>query len=139
MEIKTGSHIPFEFVLDHLAPLEVTVKPMFGLYAIYVHEKIMLVLRDRKDHADTNGVWVATNSEYHKSLKTELPSLRSFSIYAKAIKETEWQLLPVDSDDFEACVIKVCELIKRGDPRIGRMPKPGKSKARLTRSKKPLQ
>lgn len=118
----TRKNIPFEFVIDYLTPLEITVKPMFGLYAIYVNEKIMLVLRERKDHADTNGVWVATNKEHHKSLKTDLPSLRSFSIYAKAIKETEWQLLPVDADDFEASVKKVCDLIKRGDPRIGRIP-----------------
>ena len=90
----------------------------------------MLVLRERKDHADTNGVWVATNKEHHKSLKSDLPSLRSFTIYAKAIKETGWQLLPADADDFEASVIKVCELIKHGDPRIGRLPTPKKSPAK---------
>ena len=100
---------------------------MFGLYAIYIDEKIVLVLRDRKDQPETNGVWVATNKEHHKSLKDELPSLRSFSIYSKAVKETGWQMLPVDSDDFETSVIKLCELIKRGDQRIGRVPKPGKS------------
>jgi hypothetical protein len=119
----TKKNIPFEFVFDYLAPLEVTVKPMFGLFAIYFNEKIVLVLRQRKDHADTNGVWVATTPQHHTSLKSDLPSLRSFAIYSKAVKETEWQLLPADSNDFESSVIKVCELIKRGDPRIGRMPK----------------
>lgn len=121
----TRKNIPFEFVLDYLAPLEVTIKPMFGLYAIYVNEKIVLVLRERKDHADTNGVWVATNKEHHESLKNDLPSLRPFSIYSKAVKETEWQLLPADADDFEGSVIKVCELIKHGDQRIGSIPAPG--------------
>ena len=128
----TKKNSPFEFVFDYLAPLEVTVKPMFGLFALYVNEKIVLVLREGGDHADTNGVWVATNKEHHKSLKGDLPSLRSFYIYSKAIKETEWQLLPVDSDDFESSVIKVCELIKRGDPRIGRIPKPAQSKTKTS-------
>ncbi|HUS01982.1 MAG TPA: hypothetical protein VMY77_09660 [Chitinophagaceae bacterium] len=123
-------NIPFEFVFDYLMPLEVTVKPMFGLWALYVNEKIILVLRERKDHPDTNGVWVATNEEHHKSLKNDLPSLRSFSIYSKAINETEWQMLPLDGNDFEASVRKACELIKRGDPRIGRIPKPGPSKTK---------
>lgn len=126
----TKKNIPFEFVLDYLAPLEITVKPMFGLYAIYLNEKIMLVLRQRKDNADTNGVWVATCKKYHQTLKNELPSLRSFSIYSKSVKETDWQLLPVDADDFEYSVIKACELIKRGDNRIGKIPKAGKSKTK---------
>lgn len=122
----TKKNIPFEFVFDHLAPLDITVKPMFGLYAIYLNQKILLVLRDRKDRAETNAIWVATNKEDHKSLKSELPSLRSFSIYSKAVKETEWQLLAAESHDFEASVIKICELIKRGDRRIGRFPTPKK-------------
>lgn len=110
------------------------MKPMFGLYAIYINEKIVLVLRDRKDHEDTNGVWVATNKEHHKSLKSDLPSLRSFSIYSKAVNETEWQLLLVDSDDFEASVRKVCDLIKRGDPRIGRIPAPRQNKTKTRKT-----
>lgn len=118
-------NIPFDFVFDHLAPLEVTVKPMFGLWAVYLNGKILIVLRERKDHTDTNGVWVATNNEHHKSLKKDLPSLKSFSIYSKPVNETEWQVIPVEADDFEASVIKVCELIKRGDNRIGRIPAPG--------------
>lgn len=127
----TKKNIPFEFVFDHLTTLGVTVKPMFGLFALYVNEKLMLVLRERRDYPDTNGVWVATNREHHKSLKKDLPSLRPFSIYSKPVKQTEWQLLPVDSDDFESSVIKVCELIKRGDSRIGRIPKPRQCKTKI--------
>ena len=120
--------IPYEFVFDYLTPLDVTIKPMFGLWAIYINEKIVLALRDRKEFPDSNGVWVATSQEHHKSLKSEFPSLRSFTIFSKAIKETEWQMLPVDADDFEASVIKVCELIKRNDNRIGKIPKPKQKK-----------
>lgn len=40
------------------------------------------------------------------------------------INETESQVLPVDTEDFEIAVRKVCELIKHNDSRIGRIPKP---------------
>lgn len=123
-------NIPFDFLLDYLVPLEVVVKPMFGMFAIYAGEKIMLILRQRKDHPDTNGVWIATNKEHHRSLKNDLPGLCSISTYSNDTKETEWQILPADTDDFENSVIKVCEFIKHKDPRIGRKPKPGKTKTK---------
>jgi hypothetical protein len=122
--------IPFDFVFDYLVPLEPIVKPMFGLWAIYVNEKIVLILRQRKDLPETNGVWIATNLEHHKSLKSDLPSLCSISTYSNGIKETEWQVLPADADDFEVSVRKVCELIKHNDYRIGRIPKPPQNKAK---------
>jgi hypothetical protein len=128
----TRKNIPFDFVLDYLIPLDVTVKPMFGLWAIYVNEKIMLILRQRQDFPGTNGVWIATTQEHHKSLKSDLPSLCSITTYSNGIRETEWQVLPVDTNDFEASVRKVCELIKHSDHRIGRIPKSQKSKAQGT-------
>ena len=123
-------NIPFEFVLDYLTPLDFTVKQMFGMWAIYVNDKIMLILRDRKDFENTNGVWVATSQEYHNSIKTDLPSLTSISNYSGGLKETEWQLLPVEANDFEESVRKVCDMIKRNDRRIGRIPGIGKSKGK---------
>ena len=90
----TQKNIPFDFVFDYLMPLEVTVKPMFGLWAIYVNEIIMLILRQQQNFQEINGVWIATSQEHHKSLKSDLPSLRSISTYSGNIKETEWQVLP---------------------------------------------
>jgi hypothetical protein len=124
----TRKNIPFDFVLDYLIPLDVTVKPMFGLWAIYVKKNIVLILKQRKDHPDSNGVWVATNHVHHQSLKNDLPSLCSIPTYYDGIRETEWQMLLVDADDFEASVRKVCELIKHKDHRIGKIPKPRQSK-----------
>jgi hypothetical protein len=136
----TRKNIPFDFVFDFLIPLDVTVKPMFGLWAIYVKEKLMLMLRQRQDFPDTNGVWIATNQEHHKSLKRDLPSLCSISNYSDGIQETEWQVIQADTDDFEASVRKVCELIKHNDPRIGRIAKPLQSKIKtksVIKAKKP--
>lgn len=119
----TKKNIPFDFVFDYL-PLDVTVKPMFGLWAINLKDKIVLVLRQRNDFVDTNGVWIATSKDHHKSLQKDFPALRSIPIFPKDAIETEWQLLPADSEDFESAVVKVCEFIKHNDPRIGRIPLP---------------
>lgn len=123
-----SKNLPFEFVLDYLTPLDVRLKPMFGMWAIYVNEKIMLMLRDRKDFTETNGIWVATTHDHHNSLKEEIPSLSSISNFSAGLKETEWQLLAVESDDFEQSVIKICDMIRHHDKRIGKIPGTSKSK-----------
>ena len=41
----TRKNIPFSFVFDYLVPPDVTVKPIFGLWAIYVNGKIMPDMR----------------------------------------------------------------------------------------------
>jgi hypothetical protein len=117
--------IPFEFVLETLARANPRIKPMFGCQAIYIEEKIVLILRKRKDYEDDNGVWVATAKEHHASLKKDLPSLRSIRLLGRV---TAWQNLPCQADDFEESVMKACEFILKGDVRIGKVPK--------TRSKK---
>src|SRR5688572_23031529 len=123
--------IPFEFALESLLPLRPKVRPMFGSFAVYVGEKIMLVLRNRQDHEEANGVWIATKSEHHSSLKKVFPSMRSIYILSDGKAETEWQMLPLDADDFESSAIKACELILRGDERIGRIPKSRKKKKKV--------
>ena len=120
--------IPFEFVVESLLSLNPKVKPMFGCFAVYVGEKIMLVLRDRKDNAEANGVWLATSKEYHASLKKDFPAMCSIYILSDGKAETEWQMLPLSSDDFESSVLKACEFILQGDVRIGRVPKARKRK-----------
>ena len=39
---------------------------MFGCTAIYVADKIMLILRDRPDETADNGVWLATTAQHHE-------------------------------------------------------------------------
>ena len=118
--------IPFEFVLEELDRVHPRVRPMFGCYAIYVGEKLVLILRQRKDHTDDNGVWIATPREHHESLKKQFPCMRSIRLLGTV--ETVWQYIPVDEDDFEELVLKACELIRKGDARIGKIPKPKKKK-----------
>jgi hypothetical protein len=126
--MKKSSSIPFSFVLDELDSLNPRTNPMFGCYGIYIGEKIVLAVRSKDSHTDDNGVWIATKPEHHEALKKIFPSMRS--IYALGGGgQTNWQIIPEQADDFEESVMKICSLIKKGDPRIGNIPKAKKKKA----------
>lgn len=109
---------------------------MFGCVAIYVGEKIVLILRDKPNYPDDNGVWLATTQEQHQSLRREFPNMRSIGVLGKEV--TGWQILPVDAPDFEESALRACELVLDGDPRIGKIPgeKKKRSTTARTRSKK---
>ena len=126
MPIKKS--IPFDFVFEYLEPLAYTVKPFFGCFGVYIGDKIMLILRDKKDNTEANGIWIATTHESHESLRKTFPSLCSVSILNNGIGETAWQMIPADASDFESSAIEICTLIRRGDKRIGKVPKKRKKK-----------
>jgi hypothetical protein len=113
--------VPFEFVLDAVAEAGAYTKFFFGCTAVYVDDKIVFVLRDKPAALADNGVWIATTKEHHASLKRELPSLRSITVFGDG--ETGWQLVPAEDDRFEEHVFRACELVVAGDPRIGKVPK----------------
>ncbi len=113
--------IPFSFVLERLSTLPIDVRPMFGCYAIYHGERMLLILRDKKEHAADNGVWVAIAAEHLPSLKNIFPKLRSVRLLGGK-RPTVWQNLPKSSGDFEESVVEVCEMILKGDARIGKIP-----------------
>ena len=114
------SPIPFDFVLEKLGTRSPSVKPMFGCHAVYVRHKIVVILRKKGTNDPDNGGWIATTAEHHNSLKREFPSMRSIALFGK--KESAWQVLPEDADDFEESVFNACELILKGDQRIGKVP-----------------
>jgi hypothetical protein len=111
---------PFAFVLEAIAELSPWTRPMFGCISVYVGEKIMLILRDKPTYASDNGVWIATATEYHESLRREFPNMRSVELLGGKI--TNWQVLPADAPDFEEAALRACELIVARDPRIGKVP-----------------
>jgi len=118
--VKQRKPVPHEFVLDAIAPLSPRTRAMFGCLAIYVEDKIILILRDKRDQTADNGVWLATTEEHHQSLRREFPNMRSIQVLGK--KVTGWQILPTDADDFEEAALRACELVLAGDPRIGKVP-----------------
>lgn len=135
---KPRKPIPHEFVLDAIASLSPETRPMFGCLAIYVKDKIALILRDKPASKTDNGVWLATTKEHHASLRKDFPNMRSIRVLGK--KVTGWQVLPADAPDFEDSALRACELVAAGDPRIGKVPKPrrasGKRANRTARSPK---
>lgn len=118
---KRRKTVPYEFVLDALAHLPTETRAMFGCLAVYLGDKIVLLLRDRGDNLEDNGVWLATTQEHHESLSYEFPNMRSIQLLGKRI--TGWQVLPSDAPDFEQAALRACELIVARDPRIGKVPK----------------
>jgi hypothetical protein len=118
---KRRAPAPHEFVLDAMARLGPTTRPMFGCLAVYVAERIIFILRDRPTETQDNGVWLATTAEHHASLLSEFPHMRSIQLFRRGV--TDWQVLPIDAPDFEASSLRACALVIAGDPRIGKIPK----------------
>jgi hypothetical protein len=118
--VKQRKRVPHEFVLDAIAPLSPRTHPMFGCLAVYVEDKIVLILRDKSGETEDNGVWLATTEDHHSSLRREFPNMRSIRLLGK--KVTGWQVLPADAQDFEQAALHACELVLAGDPRIGKVP-----------------
>lgn len=121
MSARREKAVPHEFVLEELAPVSPVTRPMFGCLAVYVEDKIVLALRDKRKSPADNGIWLATAVEHHESLRREFPRLRSIRVLQK--EPTQWQVLPADDPDFEAAAVRLCRLILAGDSRIGKVPK----------------
>jgi hypothetical protein len=110
---------------------------MFGCLAVYVEDKIVLILRDKRAAPADNGVWLATTAEHHESLRREFPQMRSIRVLGG--KPTQWQLLPADDPDFETAALRACKLIRARDPRIGKVPKARSSPRARSKLPKPRQ
>ena len=130
--IKRRPPVPHEFVLDAIAVLTPATRPMFGCLAVYVDDKIVFILRDKRDKTADNGVWLATTEQHHESLRREFPNMRSIQVTGK--KMTGWQVLPSDTPDFEQAALHACELVVSRDPRIGKVP--GKRQPRTEGTRK---
>jgi len=124
--VKRRKAVPYQFVLDAVGQLPIETRPMFGCLAVYVQDKIVLMLREKQKQAEDNGVWLATTAEHHQSLRREFPNMRSIQLLGKEV--TGWQVLPADAPDFEPAALRACELIVARDPRIGKVPKSRRSK-----------
>ena len=124
--------VPYVCVLDALAERSPWTRPMFGCTAVYIEDKIVLVLREKPGPSPDNGVWLATTVEHHESLRREFPNMRSIQVLGK--KVTGWQVLPADAPDFEEAAMQACELVLALDPRIGKVPR-----SRKTPSLKPAK
>jgi hypothetical protein len=133
LPVKQRKPIPHAFVLDAIASLSPYTRPMFGCLAVYVQDKIVLILRDKPTNKSDNGVWLATTKEHHDSLRREFPNMRSIQVLGKPV--TGWQVLPADATDFEAAALRACDLVLAADARIGKVP--GARRTSASKAKKP--
>ena len=74
LSAKRRKAIPHEFVLDALAYMSPRTHPMFGCIAIYVDDKIVLILRDKPNQPADNGVWLATTTSITKVFSASSPA-----------------------------------------------------------------
>lgn len=110
--------VPFSFVLRYLYPVRPVIKKMLGCYGLFVNKKLLLLLRDRENQPEFNGIYIATQPEFFDVLQNEI-HISQMNVDLDGAPHT-WIFLSEDLADFDDKVKKACELIKAGDERIGK-------------------
>ncbi len=86
---------PYPFVLEALAPLAPEVRRMFSGFAVYIGDRIVLMLRDHTQSPQDNGMWLVLSESVNPddpSLRQEFPSLRPIELLHGKI--SHWLLIP---------------------------------------------
>ena len=109
---------PFGFVLDEILPMRPTLKQLFGFTYVYLGERLLLSLRESAKQPRFNGVWLYSHAEHIESLRVEFPLVPRRCFWKSG--KNGWVILPSEIEDFEEYAFKACELILRGDQRVGR-------------------
>lgn len=127
---------PYPFVVEALMPLQPEVRPMFSGFAVYVGDKIVMMLRDSLKSPADNGVWLVFSESARPddaATLRDFPSLRRIGLLGGKI--AHWRLIPADSPTFESEALRACELLLKRDPRFGRVPQSRKSRPAKRRIK----
>jgi hypothetical protein len=111
----------FQFVIDELLPVRPVIKQAFGFTYVYLEDKLILALRDNISKPQYNGVWLYTQAEHIESLRREFPLLARRCFWRSKKSGSGWVILGSNLEEFEESVFRACELILRGDQRIGRL------------------
>ena len=114
-------HDPFPFVLEELSSIRPTIKPLFGFTSVYLEEKLLCSLRDSPERPGSNGMWLYTTTEHVDSLGGEFPELPKPQLWRSRSGNNAWVILASRLENFEEYAFKACELILKGDQRIGRI------------------
>jgi hypothetical protein len=103
-------------------PLEMdatfVLRSMFGAKAAYLDGKLMLCFTASEE--PWCGVLVCTDRAHHAALLAEFPELVPHPILPK------WLYLSEAADTFERTAVRLVELARRRDPRLGVVPQPKK-------------
>ena len=119
---------PFPFVLEELSSIRPTIKHWFGFTSVYLDEKLLCSLRDSDRQPNANGMWIYTTKDHVESLAREFPELPKRQLWRSRSGTNAWVVLASRLESFEEYAFKACELILRGDDRIGRLTRGGVSR-----------
>lgn len=125
---KSGPAIAYPFVLDRLAKLALSTRPMFGCTAVYDGEEVLFILREKGDADD--GVWVAYDEARQAEALAALPNLVKI---ARLPHVRCWRMLAASSDTFEEDVLAACRLALQSNRPIGKIPVRAKAKTASTK------
>lgn len=117
---------PFPFVLDELDELHPRVNPMFGCHGVYIGDKIVFILRDKGPDDSDRGVWVVSEKDQTAALMEAFPSLQPVDVLGDKIGN--WKKLSANTKQFEEDALAICDLIRRRDRRVGKVPESKKPK-----------
>ena len=114
---RTGPHV---FVLDAIAAVSPVTRSMFGCLAVYVGDKIVLILRDRRDGTADNG---SVARHYRGTPRESASRVPEHAIHS-GIRQEGNRLAGSSGRcaGFEEAALRACELILARDPRIGKAP-----------------
>jgi hypothetical protein len=117
---------PYGFVLEELLPLRPSVRQMFGSTYVYLDDRLLLSLRESARQPRFNGVWLYTEAAHVEGLRREFPELPRRCFWKSRKSGSGWVIIPSALEDFEEHAYKACELILRGDRRLGRVTRKGR-------------
>lgn len=110
---------PLQWLADPLADEpSFVLKSWFGGRTIMLHGRHQLFLTTQGE--PWQGVLVCTFHEHQASLRAEFPSLRQHPILKK------WLYLPESAETFERDAVRLVQLARARDPRLGIPPSPRK-------------
>ncbi len=125
--------------IEELLPDGYLRKPMFGGFAYYFENRLVLVMfespgdrsyKSKKFDFDLwNGCMFPVEREFHTSILEKFGFLINHPVLPK------WFYLPVDTENFEHHLESLLKEIKRRSPKFGVIPKSKKPKAKTKTEK----
>lgn len=104
--------------IEALLPKDFIRKPMFGGFAYYSDNRMVLALfESQQQHSNWNGCLFPSEREFHAEI------LKKFSYLCNHPVLPKWLYLPLDSENFEAHAQDVLKEIRRRSLLFGVIPK----------------
>ena len=101
-----------------MLPKDYTRKPMFGGFAYYSENRMVLALFENQEpHSNWNGCLFPSEREFHLAILKKHVCLSNHPVLPK------WLYLPLDSENFDAHVEELLKEIRRRSPLFGIIPK----------------